>query len=118
MLRLIALHEASHIITALTLAPLAAAQLTRHGDYYEIVYTEGCYVTPIQCGMIILAGKAIEQLHGFEPMIEGSHDGNAFAELGFDANESLRIWQDTLAIVKEHYKQIAKLASQLQKIYN
>jgi hypothetical protein len=68
--------------------------------------------------MIILAGKAVEHIHGFDAMIEGSYDGSAFDKLGFNANESLQIWQDTIDIVKEHYKQIAKLASQLQKLYN
>lgn len=118
MQRLIALHEASHIVIALTLAPFAAAQLTQQDDHYEVVYTEDSLVTDIECGMIILAGKAIEHLHGFNPMIEGSYDGNAFDKLGFNANESLQIWQDTLAIVKKHYKRIAKLASQLQELYN
>jgi hypothetical protein len=119
MRRLIALHEASHIVIALTLAPFAAAQLTCHdNDYYEVVYTEDSLVTDVECGMIILAGKAVEYIHGFDPMIEGSYDANAFAELGFNANESLRIWQDTIDIVKEHYKRIAKLASQLQDLYN
>ena len=117
MNRLIALHEASHIVIALTLKPLAAAQLACHGEYYEVTYTEDCQATPAECGMIILAGKAIEHLHGFNPMIDGSHDGSTFDELGFNASESLRIWQDTLVMVKEHYKRIAKLANQLQKIY-
>ena len=119
MQRLLALHEASHIVIALTLAPLAAARLTCHdNDHYEVVYTEDSLVTPVECGMIILAGKAVEYIHGFDPMIEGSYDGKAFAELGFDANESLCIWQDTIDIVREHYKQIAKLASRLQELYN